>query len=179
MIEIWKDIKNYEGCYQVSNYDNVKSIERIVNHSIYGKLLIKSKILKTSVTNKGYLIVGLWKNNKGKSKTIHRLVIGTFISNPNNKLQVNHKDGNKTNNYLTNLEWSTSSENIKHAYNNNLIHSKTIPVLQFSKNDEFLKEFNSITEASNYTNIDKSEISSVCHNRRNRKFAGGFIWKFK
>ena len=179
MIEIWKDIKDYEGYYQVSNLGNVRSVERYVNHKLYGDMLIKSKILKFGKTNRGYLVVQLWRNNKGHSKTVHRLVLEAFIPNINNKPEINHNDGIKTNNALSNLEWSTISENRKHAYKNKLKLPKTKPVIQYSKENIFIHEYTSLVNASKETNIDITEISTVCRKYRNRKFAGGYIWNFK
>ena len=105
--ETWRDIKGYEGLYQVSNYGRVKS-------------LIKGIILKPKVCKTGYLCVGLWKDGKQKWMLIHRLVTQTFIPNPVNKPQVNHIDGVKSNNVVYNLEWVTSSENNQHAVNTGL-----------------------------------------------------------
>jgi len=99
-IEIWKPIKDFDG-YFISNFGRVKNS--------------KGKILKYYVQNSGYQVIKLHKNKKGHHKLIHRLVAETFIDNPNNKPEVNHKDGNKQNNKVENLEWVTPSENRKHA----------------------------------------------------------------
>ena len=117
--EIWKDIKGYEGLYQVSNLGRVKSIEkyflRKYKNTIrpYSK---PSKILKPFPTRTGYLLVKLTKEKKEKSFQVHRLVAITFIPNPENKPQVNHINGVKTDNYITNLEWVTAKENTRHKY---------------------------------------------------------------
>lgn len=116
--EIWKDIKNYEGKYQISNLGNVKSVYRKVNHRYRGKektTTIYEKILKKAVNKFGYEYVCLTVNNKGKKLKIHRLVAEAFIPNPLNKKTVNHIDGNKSNNCVDNLEWSTYLENQHHA----------------------------------------------------------------
>lgn len=120
MYEIWKDIKGYEGYYQVSNTGKIKTLEHnIIRHN--GKrLTIKEKILNGSKDTKGYLQVELKKDGKRNIKFIHRLVAETFIENPNNKLQVNHINGDKSNNGIDNLEWVTCSENIHHAWKNGL-----------------------------------------------------------
>lgn len=108
MEEIWKDIKEYEGIYQVSNLGRVKSLK----HSKEGKLL------KGRVTGKGYLSVALFRNSVRKSNSIHRLVAEAFIPNPENKPEVNHIDENKLNNDVSNLEWVTSKENSNHGTRN-------------------------------------------------------------
>lgn len=116
MKEYWKDIKDYEGLYQISNLGRVKSLSRYVytsNPKFKGYRCTKEKILKSGKTKKGYLIVVLRKNNKSKSMYVHRLVATAFIYNPNNLPEVNHKDENPLNNNVTNLEWCT------HKYNGN------------------------------------------------------------
>lgn len=115
MKEVWKPIKAFEDRYLISNKGRVKSVKRNVvgkNNSIR---VIRSRILKAAPNkNTAYLVVALWKDNKGITKTIHRLVAETFIPNPNNLSDVNHKDGNKQNNWVDNLEWCDRSENLIH-----------------------------------------------------------------
>jgi hypothetical protein len=114
MIEIWKDIIDYEGLYQVSNMGRVKSYDRLecVNGVIR---LRKGKMLKLSKCTNGYLKVSLRPIIDTQYKLVHRLVAQTFIENEYNKLTVNHKDSNRENNNVMNLEWSTHSENMYHA----------------------------------------------------------------
>lgn len=112
--EIWKDIKGFEGYYQISNYGNVKGLTRKVK-KWDGEKIIKEKIKIADLT-KGYYRIALYKKNKIKKEQIHRLVATHFILNPENKPQVNHIDGNKLNNHVSNLEWVTQSENQIHAY---------------------------------------------------------------
>jgi hypothetical protein len=104
-MEIFKDIKGYEGIYQISNLGNVKS---------YKKNRVKIRI-PTKNTN-GYLCLGLRKNNKRKMYLIHRLISEYFIENKNNKPYINHIDGNKLNNNINNLEWCTQKENVNHSW---------------------------------------------------------------
>jgi len=114
MKEIWKDIKGYEGLYQVSNFGRVKSLK------------FKPKVLK-NVTNYGYYpTIYLFKNNQMKMFKIHRLVAKIFIDNPNNFPCVNHKDGQKTHNNVTNLEWVTIKKNNIHAIKNKLHHKSNL-----------------------------------------------------
>ena len=116
MREIWKDIEGYQGYYQISNYGRVKSLDRFRKNGSSG-YIHKEKILKQSLTTTGYLKVELCINKFRKSMKVHRLVAKAFIDNPENKPDVNHKDGNPLNNHLSNLEWCTERENINHAIN--------------------------------------------------------------
>ena len=101
MKEIWRDIKGYEGLYQVSNWGKVRNG--------------KGQIMFQEPNHKGYMRVRLVKSGNKKNKRVSRLVAEAFIPNPDNLPQVNHKDGNKMNNSFTNLEWITMEENIEHA----------------------------------------------------------------
>lgn len=121
MQEIWKDIKEYEGYYQVSNFGNVKSLQRTVKAGRYFfDKDIPEKILKSCNARDGYSRIVLNKKGKIKTKLVHRLVAETFLQNFENKKEVNHKSGNKNDNTLNNLEWVTSKENIVHAFLNGL-----------------------------------------------------------
>jgi len=120
MIEEWKDVQGYEGSYQISDYGKVKSLQRKVNTRNVGGRISKEKILKSSLNAYGYPLVVLCCNNIRTTTLVHRLVAKAFINNLNNCPQVNHKDGNKQNNKLENLEWVTQSENEKHAYRTGL-----------------------------------------------------------
>lgn len=114
--EIWKDIIGYEGKYQVSNIGNVKSLDYIDNRG----QLKKGKLLKRRITEKGYNSAVLYNNGKQKCYKVHRLVATAFIENSSYKPFVNHIDGNKLNNNVSNLEWCTHQENIIHSFANNL-----------------------------------------------------------
>jgi hypothetical protein len=119
--EIWIDIKNYEGIYQISNFGNVKSIMRIGKHNKGRKWQIrKERTLKNRNDGRGYYSVILYKGNTKISYRIHRLVAKAFIPNINNRPEINHKDGNKQNNNVDNLEWCTRKENTSHARQNGL-----------------------------------------------------------
>lgn len=117
--EVWKDIKNYEGMYQISSYGRVRSLDRIVNSSC-GKTQHKRGKLLTIYYNKRVNVyeIHLRKDNKRKCFKIHRLVAEAFVYNddPINKTTVNHIDGNRANNHMDNLEWLTYSDNLEHAY---------------------------------------------------------------
>lgn len=124
MIEIWKNIPNYVGLYQVSNFGRVKNLKKI--NKVFDKrgwnycMTREEKILKSS-KKKTYLSVGLYNQFGVKYFSVHKLVAIAFLPNPKNKKYINHIDGNKHNNLLSNLEWCTASENIIHAYKTNLM----------------------------------------------------------
>lgn len=119
MKEVWKEVKGYEELYEVSNLGRVKSLDKIL-HNQYTKYFKKGRILKNNKIGAGYLSVGLSKNGV-KNFYIHRLVAEAFIENFDNKPQVNHINGIKTDNNVDNLEWCTRKENHRHAYENNLL----------------------------------------------------------
>ena len=119
MEEIWKDIKGYEGLYQVSNLGRVKSLERVVDYG-HMKCVRKGRIVKQFNT-KDYNNVKLHKDGIRTIYLAHRLVATAFIPNPDNLPVVNHKDGDKTNNCVDNLEWCTASDNVKHAIQTGLL----------------------------------------------------------
>lgn len=163
MREIWKSVKGYEGLYEVSNTGNVKSLS-------------KNKILNPCLHKKGYMFVTLTKNKKTKHKYVHRLVADAFIENKLLKTQVNHIDGNKTNNKVENLEWCTDEENTKHAYESGLREMKVcVEVEMFSCEGEIISKFNSMSEASRKTGINMGNISRCCNGHC--KTAGGYVWK--
>lgn len=137
--EIWKDIKNYEGLYKISNFGRIKSKNKKTNY--------QWKIYNQKET-KNYPQVGLMKNNKLKVIRIHRLVAETFIPNPNNYKEINHIDGNKNNNSVDNLEWCTHKYNIRHAIKNDLRKC----ILPYDKYCELKKD---IKDGKNLFNLCK------------------------
>lgn len=123
--EIWKDVPGYEGYYQASNRGKVRSIDRTIIDKNEIKIHRTGKVLSQNVNKDGYLFVELNKNAKRKLRTVHRIISETFIPNIKNKPEVNHINGNKKNNAISNLEWVTSSENQIHAIEDRL---QTIPI---------------------------------------------------
>ena len=177
MVEIWRDIPEYLGLYQVSNIGRVKRLDRkIINN---GKHTIKKgSIIHQSKSLKGYMRVRLFINGKIKEELVHRVVAKTFIPNINNLPQINHKDENKDNNNVFNLEWCDSK------YNNNYGHrieksvkKQSIEVLQVNKNGTIENSFSSIQNAGRITNISAGHICLVCQGKRNT--AGGYVWRYK
>lgn len=121
MSEVWKDIPDYEGSYQVSNMGRVRSVDRVVTYKNGRIQKHKGRVLKPG-NNRGYERVVLYNDNGYNNKSVHRLVLETFKPHVNMiDLQVNHIDGDKLNNHLTNLEWVTGLGNISHAYDTGLI----------------------------------------------------------
>lgn len=172
MQEVWKDIKGCEGFYQVSNLGRIKN---------------KNKILKGWITKYGYKRVSL----KNKRYLVHRLVAEAFLDHPKNLTQVNHKDGNKLNNCVSNLEWCTPSENMQHAFKIGLMENatklKTIrkyrakKIEQYDIKGNYIKTYKGSIEVEKdlkeqNINISSRNIRSVCEGKR--KTAGGFKWKY-
>ena len=178
--EIWKDIKNYEGLYQISSYGRVKSLER---KDGIGRN-IKERILKPGINTKKYFFISLSKNNNQKTYVIHRLVALHFIPNSLNKPQVNHIDSDKSNNYIDNLEWCTHSENIQHAWKNGLCENvrKTASIngkKYCSKKVKCIETgiiYISVNEASRQTGFNRTNIAACC--RGLRKTANKYTWKY-
>ena len=165
--EIWCPIKGFENIYEVSDQGRVKSLK-------FGK----ERILKPGRTPKGYLFVILCKNGEKKTCGVHRLVSQTFIPNPDNLTEVNHKDEDKENNSVQNLEWCDRKYNINYGTRNQrMAEKKSKPVLQYTKSGEFVKEWKSATDVKRNLNYSHSNISECCNGKH--KSAYNFIWKYK
>jgi hypothetical protein len=176
--EVWKDIKGYEGLYQVSNLGRVKSLERTIKHkTCYGGFYhVKGKILKPKIDKDGYFRIGLKKDKIKKYYFIHRLVAITFINNPNNFLQVNHKDENKRNNQVNNLEWCNSKYNIN--YGNGIKKSaltRSKKIIQYDLNNNYIKTWDTMNDAIRFYN-GNTQICQCCKGKR--KNANGYKWKY-
>ena len=170
MEEIWKDIKGYEGLYQVSNLGKVKRLRFINKHTNIEKETIKSQKIRKD----GYLEVVLYKDGKGKCIQVHRIVATAFIPNIENKPQVNHIDGNKKNNIVKNLEWVTRSENMRHSARQ--LRNNVKKINQYDLNDRYLATYSSITIAGEINGIRESSIANVLTGRRNKAY--GYKWRY-
>ena len=173
MNEEWRDIKGYEGLYQVSNLGRVKSLKN--------NIILKAE---SDRNGKGYLCVNLGRNNH---KKIHRLVAEAFIENPLNKKEVNHIDGNTKNNAVTNLEWLTHQENCLHYTYQLGQHNKQYKMRKVDMigiDGKVIKSFPSISSAVRWlkenTNLNEAHatsISAVCLNKKS--YVYGFKWKYR
>lgn len=168
-MEVWRDIKGFEGRYQVSNLGRVKSLAR--------RMVVKDRILKPFGNNKGYKCVHLW-NIQHKEPLVHRLVAEAFINNPDNKKEVNHIDGNPLNNKVENLEWVSHKENMLHSHR--VLHQRTVkgmvinnkPVKCLDTGEVFV----SASEAARQKGCSQSNITKVVLGERYK--AGGLRWAY-
>lgn len=156
-IEEWRDIKGFEGLYQVSNLGRVKSLK-------FGK----ERILKPRKTNIGYLQVWLYKDVRKKCYMVHVLVANAFLPNPDNLPEVNHINEIKTDNRVDNLEWCSRIYNIR--------YSQAVAVNQFTLDGRFIRRWDCIMEVQYQLGFDGSSICKCCQGKL--KLAYGFIWKY-
>ena len=182
MKEIWKDIKDYEGLYQISNFGRVKSLRRLITNQ-YNSFYIEEKILKNWKNNKGYCLVTLCKNGTQKKIQVHRLVALHFLPNPGNLPEVNHKDENPQNNIVTNLEWCDRLYNVRYGTGierqkkkqlNDIKKSKR--VLQYDLEGNLIREWASAMECGR-NGYNYGHVADCC--RGERKTHKGFIWRYK
>lgn len=185
MNEIWKNIEGHSGKYQVSSLGRVKSIKRYKD-SHKRRTGVKETILKPQNDGHGYQMVTLYDRKNVMAK-IHRLVAQAFVANGGNKRYVNHKDSNKCNNRLDNLEWVTFKENIVHAWEQGAykmvverakagIKPKR-GVNQYTLSGEFIKTWASNADINRVFNVGTGNIWACCNGRR--KQAGGFCWRYE
>ena len=190
MLEIWRtaiyDGETYEGLYKVSNLGRIMNL----NYRNTGR----AELMNPSEDTNGYLVVELSKNRKPKTCKVHRLVAFTFLENPENKSQINHKDEDKTNNFVflnkdgsvdkekSNLEWSTPKENSNHGTRNERSAKARTngklskPVLKLSLTGELIREWESIQECGR-NGFNRGAVSACC--RGERKTHKGFKWCYK
>ena len=169
MEEIWKEIDGYPN-YMISSKGRVKSLERIDsnNHLVKEKIL---KVLKSTTTPYEFIQI------KHKSLFIHRLVAQAFLPNPYNLPQVNHKDEDKTNNNVDNLEFCSTKYNANYGTRNKRVAEKQYKYpQQYTLDEVFIKQYNSLSEAEKETGCKKGNISACCLGKC--KTCGGFKWKY-
>jgi hypothetical protein len=191
-LEIWKPVVGYEGLYEISSYGKLKRLSgyspRKRNGYIVDNVFHGETILKSYYNHKGYLHNDLYKfindTKIRKPVLIHRVVGDAFLSKPpKDKVQINHKNGIKDDNYYKNLEWCDNSENQIHARKMGLHppnkkgfnNIQSVSIMQFS-GDKLIKTYGSLGEAERETGIDRTNIKKVC--RGKRKMAGGFSWEY-
>ena len=170
-MEQWKDIKDYEGLYQISNKGRIRNSE--------------GKILKAVKYNCGYLLVGLYKDGKQTKKLVHRLVAEAFIPNPQNLPQVNHKDEDKENNSVSNLEWCDAKYNTNYGTGVKRAHEKQINSPKRSKKvdqidpitSEIVHQWESTKECGR-NGFDQSHVAACARGEYGYKTYKGFIWKY-
>ena len=172
--EKWLPIENYEN-YMISNFGNVKSLERNVKRKLNGDFKIKERILKKQINKYGYCYVILYKNKKPKVFTIHQLVANAFIPNYNNYPCVNHKNEDKSCNFDWNLEWCDIKYNNCYGSRIDKIKQKTSKkIKQYDLNGNYIKTWESVSDAIKfYKNI---HIIDVCKKRR--KKCMGYMWRY-
>jgi len=159
---MWKIIRQFPN-YEVSNDGKVRNTKT-------------KKLLKPYVNKGGYFAVGLSKDGKIFQRLINRLVAEAFIPNLENKPQVNHKNGDKINNHVDNLEWVTAYENKKHAIENGLCSNSMRKVAQYTLDGKFVAEYRSLSEAAFSVGGHQSGITNVCQGKR--KTCSGYLWKY-
>jgi len=162
MEEIWKDVVGYEGYYKVSNFGNIDKLPTTV-HNPKGDYVQNGKRMSPFNNGKGYLVISFKVKGVKKNSYVHRLVADAFIPNPLRKKTVNHKDGDKSNNCVSNLEWATYSENLIHATSvlgvrvNEKAHNCII------KKDEVIKIFETYATGM-YSHYDIATMFGIDHN---------------
>ena len=186
MEEIWKDIKGFEGRYQVSNLGRVRSLDMVLegrNWQSSGPFEYQrsGKVLKPLKKRNGYYQVCLRHDGKPKYFSIHRLVALAFIPNPNKLPCVNHKDEDKANNVVSNIEWCTQKYNSNYGTRKERLREYSInnvmrPVVQYDMEGNVIDTFESLTDAANKTGIPNADIGGVCKGRR--KSTHGYVFKF-
>lgn len=186
MEEVWKDIPLFEGLYQVSNIGNVRSVERIVQFGLQHRIVKPSNLRFFKKAN-GYLSVKIYKEGRQHTMYVHRLVAMAFCNGYFDKADVNHKDGNKSNNVSTNLEWCTRSENQLHSVN--VLHNRlgnykickkwnSKPIVQLSLNGEKIKDWSSAFEVQRVLGLCESSIRKCLYRKKQNQQYHGYKWVY-
>lgn len=177
-MEIWKDIPEYEGIYQASNYGQIRSTpDKITSNKRHGVRRWKSRILKGRGDNpKTGRRVSLWKDGTAKDWLVARLVAITFLGEPQDGYTVNHKDGNRFNNNIDNLEWLSRGDNIRHGFITGLYSCQKQVVLADGENAH---TFRSMAEASRFLGRTHGYISDCHKKQKSAVSADGVIYRIE
>ena len=167
--EYWKPVVGYEGLYEVSNWGRAKSLDRYVKGKGHSLQFKKGRMLKPMKDKNGYLTVKLGN----RTFYLHRLVAEIFIPNPNNYKEVNHKDENKANNVVTNLEWCDRKYNVNYGTRTEKCSKK---VYQYTLDGKFVKEWKSTRECDR-NGFNHGAVAACC--RGELKKYKGFLWEYK
>jgi hypothetical protein len=164
--EIWKPLPGLEDDYMVSTFGSIKSLDRKIRHGHSIFLMKKGRVLKQQTTGTGYLYASIAKDGKVSRSYVHRLVAMTFLYNPNELKDINHKDGNKKNNRVENLEWCNRSDNLKHARDSNLLSicKVTWDNVRDIRRDKKSGKFTSKELAAKY-GISKGQVNNILLNK--------------
>lgn len=177
MLEEWRDIRGYEGFYQVSSLGRVRSLDRDITYSNGLVVHYNGKILSLNRNTNGYLSVLLSKNNEKKRVMIHRLVAEAFIENPNNFLEVNHKNEDKNDNCVENLEWCDRKYNVNYGnHKTKQIASRGTPIVQLTVDGDYVNTYPSAHEAARALGNESYQGSISKANRGDAYIAYGFCW---
>ena len=176
MTEIWKPIPGYEGYYEVSDQGRVRSLERVISDTRGRKYVLPGRILRLRIDRKGRVKYILTKDRKRDNCSAHRLVAITFIPNPDNLPEVNHKDENPKNNRVENLEWCTSEYNRLYGTHIERISQKNWVSVIGTDKDGNEYRFASMKEAAEKTGARQENISHCC--RGVHHTAGGYRWRY-
>ena len=199
MEEIWKNIPNYEGLYQISDCGRIKTLEKLVKSGLKNNSFVKRKerIIKNQINKLGYHHVTLYKNGIGQNFNVHKLVAESFIDKntfkymPNenknsidlNKLVINHKDENPSNNHVENLEWCTQAYNINYGHRNEKVAKNMVehnryatPVIQYTLDGYIIKKWRSLKEIEKTIGYSRNSIALCCKGKY--KKSHGYIWRY-
>ena len=182
MEETWRDIEDYEGSYQVSDFGRVRSLDRVTSNN----MKVKGKVLASRLTQRGYCRVQLYKGGISEDKYIHQLVGIYFLININNYTDINHKDGVKSNNCAWNLEWCSKAQNSQHSYyvlknQGSCIPKRDVKGVNLKNNKVVI--FETIANAkrwlreNGYPKATSGNITSVCKGNRNHAY--GYKWEYQ
>lgn len=175
-VEIWKDIKGFEGFYQVSNLGRIRSLAR-KSKGRWGQKIFNGIVLQPVVSDRGYIKARLYKSGKGITIRVHRVVAEAFVPNPHNYAEVNHKNEIKTDNRSENLEWSDRKHNCQYGTRTKRQSEKlSCPIRQITKSGEVVREFISSKEAERLCGYSSSHINECCNGKR--KTSNGYKWEF-